>query len=227
MKKAKYLGLFLLVISPIFLLAACTKQSNNVNGDKATSSNAENLANRRPDFGQPDRQADVYGLVKSVTGNQVTIIKLDRPERATGTPDNANGTNNNGNNAQRQGGGNFIRGGAGGGIAIQGGGGGNQFFVRGGGPGGAEGDSSQARQQMIDRLKAMSTGDETVIIPVGIKMLKPDPTVAAANNNSGQRQQPNMVEATLADITSDKMIQVWLDPNVTDRKVAEFVLVLR
>ena len=43
-----------------------------------------------------------------------------------------------------------------------------------GGPGGGpESASTSDRAAMLAKIKAMSTGEEKVIIPVGIKMLKP------------------------------------------------------
>ena len=63
----------------------------------------------------------------------------------------------------------------------------------------------------------MSTGEEKVIIPVGIQMLKADP------NNTGK--QRTMVEATISYITADKMVTIWLDATVTDKKVASFVMI--
>ena len=34
-----------------------------------------------------------------------------------------------------------------------------------------------------------------------------------------------MIEASLSDITPDKSITIWLNSDVTDKKVAEFVLI--
>jgi hypothetical protein len=82
-----------------------------------------------------------------------------------------------------------------------------------GGPGGAQDENSRAT--MLAELKKISTGEEKVIIPVGIKMLK-------SSANGTKRE---MVEANLSDITNDKMITIWLNQSVTDKKVAEFVLI--
>jgi len=80
-----------------------------------------------------------------------------------------------------------------------------------GGPG-MEG-SDTTRADMLAKLKEMSTGEETIVIPVGIKMMKFDTT-------TGSREP---VEATLADITADKSITVWTSPIATS--TAEFVLI--
>ncbi len=205
------------ILSALFIAALILSGCSNSNQNN-TSSNQE--INRRPDFGQPERTPDISGLVKSITGNQVTIIKLDRPGRASSTPeentDNSNNQNEQQGNTMIFGGGAPRGGGAGGGFVYRGGGGGE----RPGGPRSA--DNSDSRAAMLERLKEMSSGEETVTIPVGIQMLKPE-----TSNSNGTRQQPNMVEATLADITADKMIQVWLDESVPDRKIASFVLIMR
>ena len=69
-------------------------------------------------------------------------------------------------------------------------------------------DDVDARLEM---LKSMSTGEEKIIIPVGIKILK---------NEDGV-----MVEATLNDIVKDKMLLVWTDKDITDKNIANFVII--
>lgn len=166
---------------------------------------------RRPDFGQPKEEPDVRGLVSSITGNEVMILKMERPEfdREQAEDDVAEEDNEGGEGEQTR---TF---GVGGGMSGM-----------GGGPGRGMGRSDEggemdkeASAQMLERMKEMSSGEETVLIPVGIQMLKPD--------TSADGKQPAMIEATLEDITANKMIQVWLDDSVTDRQVAEFVLILR
>jgi hypothetical protein len=68
------------------------------------------------------------------------------------------------------------------------------------------------KSAMLERMKAMSTGSETVIIPVGIQML-----------TMGADRQPQ--EASLEDIKANTMVSVWLDESVTDRKIASFVMI--
>jgi hypothetical protein len=89
-----------------------------------------------------------------------------------------------------------------------------------GGPGGMPGGPGETgttdRATQMAALKAMSTGEETIIIPVGIKMMK--------SSSTGEKKM-EMVEASLTDITADKMITIWLNTSVSDKKVAEFVLI--
>jgi methyl coenzyme M reductase subunit C len=75
-------------------------------------------------------------------------------------------------------------------------------------------NSETDRATLMAQMKAMSTGEETITIPVGIKMLK-----------AGTDNPRSMVEANISDVTADKMITVWLDSSVTDKKVASFVLI--
>ncbi len=164
--------------------------------------------NRRPDFGQPDRPADIIGLVKSITGNEATVIKIDRSERAKREASESEGDGNSPEGGEERGGFNLKM--------VSGGGGGKMMGA--GGPG--QGTDEDSRAAMIERVKEMSSGEEKVIIPIGIRMLKPDLSSAA-------KGQPEILEAVLTDITADKMINIWLDESATDKKVAEFVMITR
>jgi hypothetical protein len=83
-----------------------------------------------------------------------------------------------------------------------------------GGPGGGT-DSSRA--EMLEKIKEMSTGEDKIIIPVGIRMLKFD--------SSSDNKQREAIEAVLSDVSADKTITVWLNHDIKDKKVAEFVLI--
>ena len=155
-----------------------------------------------PDFGQPKEQPDIRGIVKSIVGNQVTVLKLDRPQNASEQNDETKKEDSDtasGNNAK---------------IPVRMGGTGMMMGGPGGRPGGE--DESSTREDMLERIKAMSTGEETITIPVGIQMLKP---------SSDGSKKMEMVEASLSDIAADKSITVWLNKDITDKKVASFVLV--
>jgi hypothetical protein len=86
-----------------------------------------------------------------------------------------------------------------------------------GGPPGQGNQTSETRAQMLEKMKAMSTGEEIVVIPIGIQMLK------SGDNTAGEKAE--MVEASLKDMTADKMVTIWVDGNVKDKKVASFVLI--
>jgi hypothetical protein len=147
--------------------------------------------------------------VTSIVGNEVGVLKIavGGGRRASSTPSTEASTTAN-PAALSLGGATGNRAGGPGGSAGGG-------FV-GGGPGGPVGGQTD-RTAMLAQLKAMSTGQETIIIPIGIKMMK--------FSVDGNTQNRTAVEANLTDITADKMITVWLNSGVTNKKVAEFVLI--
>lgn len=194
MKKAFLTPLLLLTI--ILLVSACSRGENS-----GTVTNPVGVKRdlRRPDFGQPDKEPDIRGLVKSITGNEVTILKVDLRggfKQGTSTLDRAPSSSPSS-------------------PILSTGSGPRDGFGPGAGRN-REGDSNR-RAEMLARIKEMSTGEEKITIPVGIRMLKPE----AASNNRDR----NMVEASLSDISADKTITVWLNSAISDSKVAEFVLI--
>ena len=211
----KKLLLFIgLIVVPVFILTGCTKLGVNNDSNSSNPSDqtnginpGRNNGNRRPDFGQPDREADIRGIVKSIIGNEVDILKVDIGARRMASSTATGQMNTNQEKPS---------------VSLTGG------IIPGGGAGGPRGDrapgggdfgerSTTDRVAMIAKLKEMSTGEEKVIIPVGIKMLK--------SSISSTGKQPEMVEASLSDITSDKNITIWLNADISDKKVAEFVLI--
>ncbi len=160
---------------------------------------------RMPDFGQPERAADLRGVVTTVVGNEATILKiaLNQGRRASSTEPNASPNIPEAPALSLNGGTNNIRGGQ------------ENFGGPGGGPN-RGGSSTTNRATMLANLKAMSTGQEKVIIPVGIKMIKLE------TDATGKR---TMIEASLTDIVADKMITIWLNTSVTDKKIADFILI--
>jgi len=183
----------------VLTLSACGTATNPQNNEAAND-----RPNRRPDFGQPDTQPEIRGLVKSVVGNEVTVLKIDQPQRgASSSTPNGEAASTRKNSLSLGGTGN-------GGSGMRPGGGMGGGEAR---PGGEAGTDTN-RTELLAQIKAMSTGEEKIVIPVGIKMLKAD------SNNSR-----TMVEATISDVTADKMITVWLNSAITDKKVASFVLI--
>ncbi|MFA5318675.1 MAG: hypothetical protein WC323_04390 [Patescibacteria group bacterium] len=193
--------LFFLLLAVAITLSACANKQVAKNSD---------IINRRPDFGQPERPADISGIVASIIGNEVTVLKIERPDR-----DNANNAaGNDSGDAEAEGQsrnlGTAFNGSSG---RIPGAGG-----VAGGGMrGGGFAMNADNQAQILERMKEMSSGEEKVIIPVGIQMLKPD-----SENTTGEI---SMMEATLSDITANKMLRIWFDENITDKNIATFVVV--
>lgn len=206
-KKIIFLPLLLLLV---LVLGACSTQTAMKTEDgkntsqEAFTSDVDDI--RRPDFGQPEREADVRGIVTSLVGNEATILEVQMGvgrNRASSTVEDAQSDSNETEKPSVS-----LTGTTGGAPGMPGQSGGM-------GPG-RYGASQTDRTDMIARLKEMSTGEAKIIIPVGIQMLK------SSSNDSGQRE---MIEASLEDISADKTLTVWLDQSVSDRKVAEFVLI--
>jgi len=210
------------LISASFLALSLVLTGCSQSSSRAVNPPSQNRFDKfsQPDFGQPDRMPDVRGVVKSMVGNEVTVLKIDLPAGGRASSTNAREENSNGGGVTATQTRNTVSlAGVAGGIGARDG------RMMGGGPGEQTGET---RAQMLAQLKAMSTGEETIIIPVGIQMLRID-----TSNN-----QRTMVAATLADITTDKNITVWLSNNEantnaeasstdagTAKKIAEFVLI--
>lgn len=194
---------FLLLLTPLFFLTACSgnKAVQQVNSESGTESSAGREF-RRPDFGQPDSPADVRGLINAVVGNEVTVLKIDRPQdRAAEGGDSGEKENDADEKKTTLGTGTTGR-----------------MPGMGRGMRGGQAQDEDTQAQRLERMKEMASGEETFIIPVGIQMLKPV--------EGSTREKLEMLEATLEDIKENTMIQVWLDDSILDRKVAEFVLIM-
>lgn len=216
------IAIFTALIAFLFVLAGCSKTGTdnqagnrkNVQGQPIgqEQKDSRGAGRRLPDFGQPDKPADIRGVVKSVTGNEATIIKIDMPiggrnassslekaeDGSASTSQDKPSVSLTGNSAQ-------------GGRGMMGGAGGL------GGPGGPGDDTASSRASMLEKIKTISSGEEKITIPVGIQMLK--------SNINSDTKKPEMAAATLGDITADKMITIWLNASSTDKKIAEFILI--
>lgn len=197
-KKIVVVSLFFLLV---LVISACGKLNNNNSKEEAsTTLSGSNF--RRSDFGQPEREADLRGVVKSIVGNEAVILKMEASVNRVGVSTSSEEIKEKKTTTLSLNG-------------MTGGGPGGGRMMPGGGPGsiGEVGD----RADMIETLKELSSGEETIIIPVGIKMLKID--------SSSETEKREMVSATLEDIKADKMITVWLNEEVGDKKVADFILI--
>ncbi|MCK5061102.1 hypothetical protein KAR28_00970 [Candidatus Parcubacteria bacterium] len=174
----------------VFVLAGCIGQTN----DKQNEGSETTLGrNRMPDFGQPEEPAEIRGLVKTITGNEVTILKIARPQM----DEDNNHEEDEGDESDRTQ--RPVSGFSGHGTGM------------GMGIGTRQNTGASDSDERLAMLKSMSAGEEKVIIPVGIKMLK---------NEEGE-----MVEATLNDVKKDRMLMVWTDETITDRNIANFVII--
>ena len=143
-------------------------------------------------FEKPEEKADIAGIVKTIVGNEVTILKIERPE-VSNDSDNENTDNEDEKDESEK------KTGSGGGMGM------------GGGMGSRIDTEDEDNDERLEMLKSMSTGEEKVIIPVGIKMLK------SADGEA--------VVATLDNITKDQMLMIWIDETITDKNIATFVMI--
>lgn len=173
----------------ILVLAGCTSQNNNEPG----ADNKTLEEHGKPDFERPEEKPNISGLVKTIIGNEVTVLKIERPERFE---NNIEGDKDDEKEQKPPSG-------------FSGGMGGHGMG------GGVNRGTAVDNDERIEMLKSMSAGEEKIIIPVGIKMLKKD----------NEKEDEKMVEATLDDISRDKMLMIWIDKDITDKNVANFVII--
>jgi len=193
-KKISLLFLFLVVS---LVLSGCSQKQNF---------NMENEVSRRPDFGQPEEKADIMGIVKSINGNEATVLKLDMPE-IDNSEERFNKNESDvkkSNEAPTFG---AVAGGGGPGMGT-----GSNRGMRSG-----EDGDKDSQANMIAMMKERASGEETIIIPVGIQMLK------QSDYDSGAKAE--MIEASLEDIKTDTMMNIWLNKDITDRQIANFILI--
>ena len=168
---------------------------------------ARMLRQRQLDFGQPESAPSLSGIVKSIVGNEVTVLKIERPAGQMGEGGRGQaGAQGDTTKTQEK------KTSASLGASPMGGPG-------MGGPGmsgGRRDATDEEKTSMIAMFKEMSTGEEKITIPVGIRMLK---------SEASEAREPKMVAATLEDIKQDSMLTIWLDESIVDRKIAKFVVI--
>jgi len=198
----KKLTIFLAILSLTVFLGGCVTKTVSDNKDQIGGFQRQGQNN----FFQPEKQADITGVVKSITGNQTVVSKLDVEKmmeemKANMPSPTPNGDFNNNSDTEKKT---------------------SNLVQTNGGPGGMGGrpdgpgrrpdeedtnSFSSRKNEILSELLKNSLGDEQVLIPVGIQMTK----------RGG--------EASLSDITAGTMVSIWLTDtsSSTDRKIAEFV----
>ena len=181
----KNTGKLFLLFLLLFAFTACS--SDNISD---TSSVAGGEESSLEGFGQPERTAEVNGVIKSITGNLITVAIVERQ-----TGENTEEANTEDAAA----------------VGV------TSTNIPGSGSGGGGGGSKDSAVSDADRLAKLlerSTGQESVTVPVGIAMTK------FSEVESEDREK---VEAILSDLSAGQMVSVWLNQDIPDRKVAEFV----
>jgi len=143
--------------------------SLNNNTDSKQSNDLANVVSKRKlDFVRPEEEPNLRGLVKSIVGNEVTILELDMPNREQLNQEQDSSTDNEDSQAP---------------VAGFG-------ATTGMRPGGGFGVGDRTREDMgdddiLEMMKSRSTGQANVVIPVGIKMLK---------NEDGEMVEANLLD---------------------------------
>jgi hypothetical protein len=208
----------LIALFSIFLLPGC--------GAPAVESAQSGLQNHELTVQRPEREPDMMGMVSNMVGNQVTILLFNEEDMPFNRGVQSEGSGATPSNAQSQGstlnpqaafGGTTAPAGTGMGRGM-----GSGF--RGVPPGGEGGTGTfdreamlAAREEMLKELKSKSIGTETIMIPVGIPIIG---GVRTGVESGAQNQ------ISFSDIQKDSLITVWLNPEVQDKKVAEFVALM-
>jgi len=149
---------------------------------------------------EPARDADVYGMITAVRGNQITVLELDPATSLGAEADDAAGGEEatKGENAIS------LRTSSGlPGIRRSGG-------MSADGPGGFGGATATTRADKLEELKKSSRGTRTVTVPVGI-------TIALAVSGP---DAPAREAGALTDLTSDTLVSLWLADGGNDGPVS-------
>ncbi len=206
----------LIALFSIFLLPGCGTADANTASDQ---SQEEVLAVQRP-----EREPDMMGMVSGMVGNQVTILLFNQEDMPFGQRSATEQTSDDNKTDQGTALNPATVFGSSGGTAGTGMGRGMGGGFRGAPPGSEGGTGTfdreamlEARNEMLKELKAKSIGTETIMIPVGIPII-------SGGRPGGESGAQNQI--SFSDIQKDSLITVWLNPEVQDKKVAEFVALM-
>jgi hypothetical protein len=204
-------SLVLIALFSIFLLPGC--------GTSTAESARSGLQNHELIVQRPEREPDMMGMVSNMVGNQVTILLFNeedmpmnraiRPDVDQSQQENTGERTSEFNPSQALGATNgttMPRSGAGMGAGMR----------SGQGPDGQAIDRDAlmaARNEMLKELKAKSIGSETITIPVGIPIV-------------GGGRPGAETQIDFSSIQKDSMITVWLNEEIQDKKIADFVVMM-
>ena len=128
----------------IFILAGCVGQNDSKQDEsEKIFGKLENA-----DFKRPEKRANISGIVKNIIGNEVTILKIERPEMSNENENPEKDESEKKTTSSR-------------GMGM----GGNMGRLN-------TSTGDKENDERLEKLKSMSVGEEKVTIPVGIKMLK-------------------------------------------------------
>lgn len=175
----------LLIITGILFLSSCSKKTA-----AGANSNSNSTANKRGTFSQ--NVPDLYGEVKSVSGNTATLALLEIPQgrqaNTNGGQNRSSGNWNRGNNSSQQGSGSN-----------------NSQNQQGGNTN--SNNSGQGRNFNI--TKNYTGKSETLTIPSGTSI------TSFQRSSDGSRNEKQL---SISDIKIGSLIQVWYKKNTGSNK---------
>jgi hypothetical protein len=173
-------------------------KSSGVNNQNNSSINSQKQSPQSQSV--PSRDADIIGMIESVKGNQITVLKFDPSNipAAAGQQTGSKQKTDMSENAISLGTSSSGMPGAGGPPAGFSGG-------SSGPPAGFGGSSSgtSTRATILSELKTASKGTETITVPIGIPILKAGATGVA-----------------FTQLASDTVVEIWLDEAGNESKAA-------
>jgi len=229
--KKKLLAITAIVIVAVLVIAVTISKKNDDSGDAQSNGGAKEKAGMdiATTADQPDNDPDIIGIVQSMKGNKATILLLEASALdgidlgsastvpveggAAGGPMGGDGEitmpENMGDFENMRQSGEMPadmpdRGEMPSGEMPSGG--------RSGGQGG-NAASSNIDSETLSELKAKSTGEVTITIPVGIQMI-----MTSNDSTSGPLVQ-------FTGVSANSVVKIWLNSEV-DGSVAEFVSIL-
>lgn len=216
-KKAEggYLKIKWIIVFVLILLAGGLAWSylSQGKGSGVTNSNKSGINSQKQgpqSQSVPRRDADIIGMIESVKGNQITVLKFDPnniPAAAGQQTSSKQKIGTNGNTISLGTSSSGMPGAPPGGFSMPGAGGPPGGFS-GSGSGSSKGGSSSSggptsRASILSELKTASKGAETITVPIGIPILKAGTTGVA-----------------FTQLASDTVVEIWLDAAGNESKAA-------
>lgn len=200
--KKRYFLLFLLLAA--VAAGAYFMQQKGAVGNTGTAATSKSESDQVAS--QPQREADAYGMITAIKGNQITLMmfspSLMPGAKQSGASSDMPTATTDGNAISL--GTSSTQGGPPQGMPA--GGFGGQF------------SSTSTRAAKLDELKKTSLGTETITVPVGI------PIIVQASGTMGG--QSTVESGTLKDLTSDTVVSLWLkDAAASGTATAEYISV--
>lgn len=208
--KIKWILVFVLILLVGGLAWSYLSQGKGVGVNNLNKSSTDSQKQGPQSQSVPSRDADIIGMIESVKGNQITVLKFD-PSNIPAAAGQQTGMEQKigmGENAISLGTSSSSMPGAGGPPGGFSSNGGPPEGFSGSGSGSSKGGSSSSggstsRASILSELKTASKGAETITVPIGIPILKAGATGVA-----------------FTQLASDTVVEIWLNTEGNESKAA-------